>query len=129
VRAAIFSTPRPMPSRVWPAIGSALVIVAALPIFVFAGWPLGGWALAAALWVALHLLDLVLYRVQAHVGNLAASGVQGFGLFFKAVVLLAVLLAVAVSHPHLAAGAAVVYALAYTFELGLLLLVYFGTER
>jgi hypothetical protein len=112
-----------------PALGSGLVVVAALPIFVLAGWPLGGWALAAVLWVVLHLLDLVLYRVQARVGSLAASGVQGFGLFFKAVVLLAVLLAVAVSHPHLAAGAAVVYALAYTFELGLLLLVYFGGER
>ena len=129
MRAAIFSTPRPVPNRIWPALGSALVIVAALPIFVLAGWPLGGWALAAVLWLGLHLLDLVLFRVQSHVGNLAASGVQGFGLFFKAVVLLAVLLAVAVSHPDLAAGAAVVYVLAYTFELGLLLLVYFNGER
>jgi hypothetical protein len=125
----MFSTPRPVPNRLLPTLGSALVVVVALPIFVLAGWPLGGWALAAVLWVGLHLLDLVLSRVQSNVGNLAASGVQGFGLFFKAVVLLAVLLAVAVSHPRLAAGAAVVYALAYTFELGLLLLVYFNGER
>ncbi len=103
--------------------------MAALPIFVLADWPIDGWALAAVLWVGLHLFDLLLTHIQSRVGNVAASGVQVFGLFFKAVLLLAVLLAVAVSNPHLAAGAAVVYALAYTCELGLLLLVYFDGER
>jgi hypothetical protein len=52
--------------------------------------------------------------------------VQAFGLFFKAIGLLVILLAVAASRPHLAAAAAVVYALAYTFELGLSLFAYFG---
>jgi hypothetical protein len=125
----MFSTPRPVPARLWPALAGTLVVAVALPLFAIAGWPLSGWALAVVLWVALHLLDAVLRRVQARTGNLAASGVQVFGLFFKALVLLAVLLAVAVSHPHTAAGAAAVYAIAYTLEFGLLLLVYFSAEQ
>jgi hypothetical protein len=52
-----------------------------------------------------------------------------FGLTFKAVVVLAVLFATAVSHPHLALAAALVYVLAYTFELGLALAAYFGGAR
>ncbi len=43
--------------------------------------------------------------------------------------LLVVLLATAVTNPHLAIAAALTYALAYTAELGLSLLVYFGTPR
>ena len=52
-----------------------------------------------------------------------------FGLTFKAVVVLAVLFATAVSHPHVAVAAALVYVLAYTFELGLSLATYFGSSR
>ena len=59
----------------------------------------------------------------------AASAVLAFGLTFKAVVVLAVLFATAVSHPHLALAAALVYVLAYTFELGLALATYFGGAR
>jgi hypothetical protein len=41
-----------------------------------------------------------------------------------------VLLAVAVSHPHLALTAALLYAAAYTLELGVSLLTFFtGPER
>jgi len=42
---------------------------------------------------------------------------------------LVVLLATAVTSPHLAAAAAIVYVLAYTFQLGLSLFVYFGSTR
>ena len=128
MRTALFSTPRPVPGRLVPALGGALVVVLALPVFLVAGWRLSGWALGAILWVALLAVDLLLRRVSGDVGNLAASGVQAFGLFFKAIALLTVLLAVAISHPHLAAAAAVVYVLAYTFELGLSLFSYFGSE-
>jgi len=128
VRTALFSTPRPVPGRLVPALGGALVVLLALPVFLVAGWRVSGWALGAVLWVALLAVDLLLRRARGDAGNLAASGVQAFGLFFKAIALLAVLLAVAVSHPHLAAAAAGVYVLAYTFELGLSLFAYFGSE-
>ena len=40
-----------------------------------------------------------------------------------------VLVAAAVASPHLAVAAAVTYALAYTFELGLSLATYFGAVK
>jgi hypothetical protein len=129
VRSELFSTPRPEPGHALPAIGGALVLALALPVFLLAGWPVAGWGLAAVLWVAVHALDLLLTRARTRAGNLAASGVQAFGLFFKAVGLLVVLLAAAVSNPHLAAAAAVTYALAYTLELGLSLVAYFGAAK
>ena len=124
---ALFSTPRPEPNHVMPALGSGLIILLALPVFLLAGWPLAGWGIAAVLWVAVHLIDMVLHRSRGDTGNLAASGVQAFGLFFKSIGLLVVLVAALAASPHLAIAAAVTYALAYTFELGLSLLGYFGT--
>ncbi|HZS24794.1 MAG TPA: hypothetical protein VFA30_07380 [Gaiellaceae bacterium] len=129
MRSALFSTPRPEPGHVLPALAGGLVVALALPIFVVAGWRLAGWALAAVLWVAVHAIDLLLRRARADTGNLAASGVQAFGLFFKSVGLLVVLVAAVVASPQLAVGAALVYALAYTFELGLSLVTYFGAAR
>jgi hypothetical protein len=125
----LFSTPRPEPGHLLPALGSALVIALALPVFIVAGVSLGGWVLAVVLWCAVHVLDLVLAQARPRAGNVAASGVQAFGLFFKAIGLLVVLLVTAVASPHLAVAAALTYALAYTFELGLSLVTYFGAER
>ena len=126
MRSALFSTPRPVPGRLLPALGSALVFALALPVFLLADWRLTGWAIAVLLWVAVHSLELLLTRLRARVSNLAASGVQAFGMFFKALGLLVVLVATAASDPKLALAAALTYALAYTFELGLSLLAYFG---
>jgi hypothetical protein len=126
MRDALFSTPRPVPGRLLPTLGGALVIVVALPLFLLADWDLAGWALGAVLWLATVALDLLLARVKSRTGSLAASGVQAFGLFFKAVALLVVLIAAAATAPHLAAAAAIVYVLAYTFQLGLSLFAYFG---
>ena len=126
---ALFSTPRPEPNHVLPALGSALIILIALPVFLLAGWSLAGWGLAAVLWVAVHLIDVVLHGTRGNTGNLAASGVQAFGLFFKSIGLLAVLVAAVAANPHLAIAAALTYALAYTFELGLSLVTYFGATR
>ena len=123
---ALFSTPRPEPNHVLPALGSAVVILVALPVFLLAGWRLAGWGIAAVLWVAVHLIDVVLHRTRGDTGNLAASGVQAFGLFFKSIGLLVVLVAAVAASPQLAIGAGVTYALAYTFELGLSLVGYFG---
>jgi hypothetical protein len=126
---ALFSTPRPEPGHLVPALGGALVILLALPIFLLAGWPIAGWGLAAFVWVAVHAIDALLRRVRGDAANVAASGVQAFGLFFKSVGLLVVFLATAVASPDLAVAAAVTYALAYTLELGLSLVSYFGSAR
>jgi hypothetical protein len=126
---ALFSTPRPEPNHLLPALGSAAVLLLALPVFLLTGWPLAGWGLAVVLWVAVHLLDVVLHRTRGDTGNLAASGVQAFGLFFKSIGLLVVLVAAVAASPHLAIAAALTYALAYTFELGLSLVGYFGATR
>ena len=123
--AGLFSTPRPEPGHVLPALGSALLIVAALPFFLLLDWPLLGWLLALLLWIFVHALDLLLARTRKPTANLAGSGVQAFGVFFKAIALLAVLVATAASHPHVAVAAAVTYAVAYTFELGLSVATYF----
>jgi len=125
----LFSTPRPEPGHLLPALGGALMIGLALPVFILAHLSLGGWALAAVLWCAVHAIDVILTQARTRTGNLAASGVQAFGLFFKAIGLLVVLLVTAVANPHLAVAAAVTYALAYTFELGLSIVTYFGAAR
>jgi hypothetical protein len=126
MRSGIFATPRPAPGRLLPAAGGGLVLLLALAVFLLAGWRLSGWALGAVLWAGMEALDHLLARLRQRTGNLAAAGVHAFGLFFKAVGLLVVLVAVAVSDPRLAVAAALTYALAYTFELGLSLVTYFG---
>jgi hypothetical protein len=101
-------------------------VLLALPVFLLAGWDLAGWALGAVLWVAVEGIDLVLMRLRGRTDNVAGSAVLAFGLSFKAIALLVVLIATAATRPHVAAAAAIVYVLAYTFELGLSLLAYFG---
>jgi len=124
VREAVL-TPRPVPKRLLPALGGALVIALALPIFALAGWRIAAWALAAVLWVGSQALALLLRRLRLG-GNLAASGVVAFGMMFRAIAVVIVLFAVAVGDGSLALAAALVYALAYTLELGLSLAAYFG---
>ena len=124
----IFATPRPVPGRLLPAAGGAIVLLLALPVFLLAGWDVAGWALGAVLWFGLEAIELVLTRLRARSANVAASAVLAFGLTFKAVAVLAVLFAAAVTRPHLAVAAAVVYVLAYTFQLGLSLATYFGAK-
>ena len=61
-------------------------------------------------------------------GNLAAAGVVAFGRMFRAVGLMTILIVIAVSDSDLGLPAAIVYALAFTVEFGLSLVVYFGGE-
>lgn len=121
-------TPRPEPGHLLPALAGGLVLVVALAVFLVAGWSLAGWGLAAVLYTAIHALNVLLTRAKPGTGSLAASGVQAFGLLFKSLGLLVVLVATAASNPHLAIAAAVTYALAYTAELGLSLASYFGSS-
>ena len=113
-------TPRPEPGHLLPALAGGVVLLIALPVFLVAGWPLGGWALATVLYVAVHALDLVLVRL----GN----GGKVFGVLFKALGLLVILVAVAASDKELAIAAVLTYALAYTCEFGLSLAAYYGKE-
>ncbi|HEX9380476.1 MAG TPA: hypothetical protein VF891_03175 [Gaiellaceae bacterium] len=129
MRAGIFATPRPVPGRLVPALGGGLVLLLALPIFLLGGWDVAGWGLGAVLWLGLEAIEFVLTRLRGRTGNVAASAVLAFGLSFKAVAVLAVLIAAAATRPHLAAAAAIVYVLAYTFQLGLSLFSYFGAPR
>ena len=125
-RSAIFATPRPVPGRLLPAIAGTTVIALALPVFIAAGWPLDAWMLAAVLWVAGEALAALLTRLRLGVDNLAASGVVGIGMSFRAIAIGIVLVAVAASDARLGVSAALLYALAYTLELAVSLVTYFG---
>jgi hypothetical protein len=129
MRTSIFATPRPVPGRLLPAAGGLLVVLLALPVFVLGGWDLRGWALGALLWAGLEAVEALLTRLRGRTANVAASAVLAFGLSFKALAVLAVLVAAAATEPDVAVGAAVVYVLAYTLQLALALVTYFGTER
>lgn len=125
--AGIFSTPRPIPSRIAPAIAGGSVIALALPIFAVARWPLAGWALAAVLWAAALAFSLVLARLPGDPGNLAAAGMRGIGTTSRALLVGVPLVAVTVSDERVGVAAAAVYALAFTVELAVGLVAYFGS--
>jgi hypothetical protein len=123
----LFATPRPVPSRALPVLAGAAVIALALPVFLVAGFRIEGWLLAAVLWAAAQALGLLLTRLRIGGANLAASGVVGIGMTFRAVAVMIVIIAVAASDARLALAAALVYALAYSLELALSLALYFGS--
>jgi hypothetical protein len=121
--------PRPVPNRLFSTIAAGSVILLALPIFLIAGWPFGGWGLAAVVWVASELFSVMLQRLKLGTGNLPSSGVVAFGMMFRAIAVMVVLIAVAVSNTGVGVSAALLFALAYTLELGMSLLSYFGTDE
>ena len=123
------STPRPVPGRLLPLTAGAAVIALALPVFLIAGWPIAGWALGAVLWIGGELLGLVLARMRASAPGNAGAGVQGVGMMFRGIAVMVVLLAVVVSNTTVGVAAALVYALAYTLELMLSLVTYFGSPE
>ena len=126
--AGVFTTPRPIPGRLVPALAGSAVIVLALPVFAVAGWPLAGWTFAAVLWVAAQAFAWLLTRLSLDAGNLAAAGMRGIGTSFKGIAVGIPLVAVTVSDERVGVAAAIVYALAYTVELAVSLLTYFGAE-
>lgn len=108
-----------------PVVAGGIAIALALPVFLVVGWRLSAWLLAATLWAAGQAFGFLLVRLRS-VGNLAASGVAAIGMMIRAVGVMLVLFAVAVSDPSLALAAALTYAFAYTVELLLSLVTYFG---
>ena len=81
--------------------------------------------IAATLWVASQLFGYLLVRMRSG-GNLAASGVAAVGMMTRAIVVMGVIFVVALSDPWVGLAAALTYALAYTVELVLSLVSYFG---
>jgi hypothetical protein len=117
-----------MPSRLVPVAAGTAVVVLALPIFLIAGWRLGGWEIAALLWVGTQAIGLLLARIKPSPDNLAASTVLAFGMMGRVLAVLVVLLAVAASDRALGLAAALVYAAAYTAELATSLATYYVQE-
>jgi len=119
-------TPRPLPTRRLPILAGGLAVAFCLPIFALAGWPLRGWALGAVLWLASQALGLVFDRIGIHEPTLRGSGVVAFGMMTRGILLMVAAIVVAASDPELAVAGALVYALAFTIELALSLVLYFG---
>ena len=74
------------------------------------------------------MLGALLSRIRPSTTNLAASGVLAFGMMFRALAVLVGLIAVAASDASLGLAAVAVFGLAYTAELAVSLLAYYGQE-
>ena len=128
-KVGILGAPRPAPVRRFAAqLAGGLVIALALPLFALAGWDLKGWAIAAVLWLGVQAFGLLLARVRPSSDNLAASGALAAGMMLRLLGVLVVLLAVASSDRELGLAVALVYGAAYTAELAVGLLGYYGQE-
>ena len=125
---ATFLTPRPLPARRLAVAAGAVGIAFSLPVFVLAGWRIEGWVLGAVLWLASQALGVLFDRIGIHEPTLRGSGVVAFGMMTRGILLMVAAIAVAASDPRLALAGALVYALAYTLELVLSLLLYFAGQ-
>lgn len=125
----LLSTPRPVPGRRAPALAGAGVVALALPVFLVAGFPLGGWALAAVLWAAGEALGLCLARLPTGADQLGSSGLVALAHSFRGIGVMVVLAAVTLGERHVGLAALAVYALAYSLSLGVSLVEYFGGEK
>ena len=68
-------------------------------------------------------MALLLARLRLGLDNLAASGVLAFGMMFRSILVM-----IAVNDGRLALSAALLYTAAYTLELGVSFVEYFGAE-
>jgi hypothetical protein len=125
----LLSTPRPVPGRRAPALAGAGVVVLALPVFVVAGFPLGGWALAAVLWLVGELLGIWLSRLPTGADNLGSSGLVAIAHAFRGIGVIIVLAVVTLANRDVGVAALVVYGLAYSLSLCVSLIEYFGGEK
>jgi len=120
-----WTQPRVAPPALLPAAVGAIVILIALPIFLIAGWRWQGWALGAVLWIGSEAIGLVVQRLRARTGNLAAAGVAGYLMLFRAIAVGVVLIAVAASDKWVGLAAALTYAAGYSAAFGLSLVAYY----
>ena len=120
-----WTEPRTAPPTLLPASAGGLVVLVALPVFLIAGWRFEGWLLGAVLWFGSEAFGALLTRLRTRTGNLAAAGVVAFGMLFRAIAVMVVVFAVAVSDKWLGLAAALVYAAGYSAALGLQLIAYY----
>jgi len=120
-----WTEPRRAPRTTVATIAGALVLVVALALFLLVGWPIAGWAVGAVLWLASEMFGRLLVRQRGETGNLAGAGVAAFGMFFRAIAVMAVVFIVAVTNKSVGLAAALTYAAAYTTTLVLSLSDYF----
>ena len=125
----ILSTPRPVPGRRAPMLAGAGVVALALPVFLVAGFPLDGWAIAAVLWAAGEALGLWLARLPIGADHLGFSGLVALAHSFRGIAVMVVLLVVTVADRNVGIAAVAVYALAYSLSLGVSLVEYFSGEK
>lgn len=109
-----------MPSRALPVAAALGALALAFAIFLLAGWPLAAWGIAAVLYAGLGGLGLLFDRI--------GSAASRFWMLARAAAVTAVLLALLGSDVDRAVAAAMVYTAAYTLELVVSLLLYFGQE-
>jgi hypothetical protein len=124
-----WTEPRRAPRTAVATIGGVLVLGVALALFLLAGWPVAGWAIGGVLWIASEGFGRLLARQRGETGNLAGAGVAAFGMFFRAIAVMAVVFIVAVSDKTLGLAAALTYAAAYTTTLALSLSDYFSGPK
>ena len=74
--------------------------------------------IGGTLWAGSRLLAALLTHLLPGTGSLAGSGVVGFGMTFRALAVMVVVLALAATDAQLALAVVLLYALAYTLELG-----------
>jgi hypothetical protein len=125
----ILSTPRPVPGRRAPMLAGAGVVALALPVFLVAGFPLDGWAIAAVLWAAGEALGLWLARLPIGADHLGFSGLVALAHSFRGIAVMVVLLVVTVADRDVGIAAVAVYALAYSLSLGVSLVEYFSGDK
>jgi len=123
-----FSTPRPVPGRLAPALAGATAILLGLPVFAVAGFPLAGWLLAATLFAAGQTLWFVLTRVVQKPSSTAATGAAGIGMSFRAMAVGIPLVIVTATNVSVGLSATILYAFAYTLELAVALHIYFSGD-
>ena len=121
-------SPRPMPERKTPVLVGAAVVGLSLPLFLIVGWNVKGWALGTFLWGASQLLGILFARVGIGEPSLRGSGLVGFGMMGRGILVALVCLLVAVDQPDVALAGALVYAAAYSAELATSLTLYFHGE-
>jgi uncharacterized membrane protein YiaA len=78
--------------------------------------------------LAAEVFALVLTRLPGAADNLAAAGMRGIGTTSRALLVGIVLVIVTVSNETVGLAAAILYAIAFTAELGVGLATYFGGE-
>ena len=124
----MLTTHHSVPQGNRPVIASGIVVAAALPLFLIAGWSLKGWAIAAVLWVASQLIGRVIRRMPLGLDNLPSAGVAAIGRMVRTITVGVVLVVVTVSNQSVGISAALVYAVAFSVEFGMSLASYYGGE-